>query len=471
MNKLYLNLALTISLCFTLLVPEANAETKASPEYKGTKEKLHIYLLIGQSNMAGRAPFTKEEAEPIPRAYLLNDKDTWEAAKNPLNRYSTIRKGLGMQKMNPGYTFSKTMLEKDKDISLGLVVNAKGGSNIKNWTKESKFYKEAIRRVQLAEKTGTLKGILWHQGEANWKDADYLKKLEALIANFRKDLKAPKLPFVAGQINKKKEFNDKLATLPKLVPGTACVKSEGLTTMDMWHFDSKGMRTLGIRYAEAMQKLLGNPGDGKGKHLFILSGQSNMALLNPFQVFKPAVLKAFGKENIIVVKDAQSGQPIRRWHKKWKPAKGEAPENNGDLYTRLMLKVNKAIKEESLKSVTFIWMQGESDAKKEYGDVYAKSLKGLLDQLKTDLDHQDIKVVIGRISDFDMENKKFAHWTKVRKAQEEVAKADPAIEIVDTDDLNGDKDALHYNKDGYKILGKRFAEKAIELIKGKEEKK
>ena len=37
--------------------------------------------------------------------------DKFEPAKNPLNRYSTIRKGLGMQKMNPGYTFSKKMLK------------------------------------------------------------------------------------------------------------------------------------------------------------------------------------------------------------------------------------------------------------------------------------------------------------------------------------------------------------------------
>ena len=73
------------------------------------KKSHHVYLLIGQSNMAGRAPFTKDEAGEIPRCFLLNAQDRWEPAKNPLNRYSTIRKGLGMQKMNPGYGFAKAM--------------------------------------------------------------------------------------------------------------------------------------------------------------------------------------------------------------------------------------------------------------------------------------------------------------------------------------------------------------------------
>ena len=55
-------------------------------------------------------------------------------------------------------------------------------------------------------------------------------------------------------------------------------------------------------------------GEGQGKHLFILSGQSNMAGLNPNESFTPTVQKAFGKENVIVVKDALGGRPIRCWY-------------------------------------------------------------------------------------------------------------------------------------------------------------
>jgi len=49
-----------------------------------------------------------------------------------------------------------------------------------------------------------------------------------------------------------------------------------------------------------------------GVHLFILSGQSNMAGLNPALSFTPTVEEKFGAENTLVVKDALGGQPIRR---------------------------------------------------------------------------------------------------------------------------------------------------------------
>lgn len=202
----------------------------------------------------------------------------------------------------------------------------------------------------------------------------------------------------------------------------------------------------------------------KDKHLFILSGQSNMARLDPNISFTPAVEKAFGKENVTVVKDAQGGQPIHRWYKKWEPAQGDAPATTGDLYDRLMKKIDVAVKENKFATVTFIWMQGERDAKEKHGDVYAASLKGLLAQLEDDLKRKDINFVIGRLSDAGNANNK-SDWGVVRKAQVEVAEAYARGAWVDTDDLNGEKNDLHYTVDGYKKLSERFAEKSIELIK------
>ena len=210
-----------------------------------------------------------------------------------------------------------------------------------------------------------------------------------------------------------------------------------------------------------------------GVHLFMLSGQSNMAGLNPDESFTPAVEKEFGKDNVIVIKDAVGGQPIRRWYKKWKPANGDAPPKNGDLYDRQLGKVKTAIKGKQIASVTFLWMQGERDAKEKHGDVYAASLNGLFEQLSTDLKRDDINVVIGRLSDFDLKNQKYPHWTKLREVLVEVAEAHPRGAWVDTDDLNDGlnrrgkeiKNDLHYSADGYKIFGTRLAEKAIALIK------
>ncbi|HUT61332.1 MAG TPA: sialate O-acetylesterase [Phycisphaerae bacterium] len=207
-------------------------------------------------------------------------------------------------------------------------------------------------------------------------------------------------------------------------------------------------------------------GDEASHHLFILSGQSNMVGLDPGASFTPAVAKAFGADRVIVVKDAASGQPILRWYKNWKPPRGDSSRRTGDLYDRLMRMVKASVQGRKLDTVTFVWMQGERDAREKWGEVYAASLTGLIAQLRKDLGREDVNVVIGRLSDFDMADAKYSHWTMVRKAQEKVANADRRAAWVDTDDLNGPNDDLHYVKPaGYKVLGERFAAKAIALIR------
>ncbi len=210
-----------------------------------------------------------------------------------------------------------------------------------------------------------------------------------------------------------------------------------------------------------------------GKHLFMLSGQSNMAGLDPEISFIPAVESAFGKENVIIVKEARGGQPISRWYKKWKSPQGEAPKIVGDMYDRLLAKVKELDQTLQFKTITFVWMQGERDAREQYGDIYAASLQGLLAQLQSDFKRDDINFIIGRISDFDMQNKRYPHWTKIREAQVAFTKSYALAAWINTDDLNDGtnnkgaqiKDDLHLSVDGYRTLGQRFAEQAVKLIR------
>jgi hypothetical protein len=232
------------------------------------------------------------------------------------------------------------------------------------------------------------------------------------------------------------------------------------------------MKTKYLLFASLLSFILMSCSTNKGMHLFILSGQSNMAGLDPEISFIPAIEAEFGKENILVVKDAQGGQPIRRWYKNWKASGENGPKAQGDLYDRLMIKVNDTIQNKELASVNFIWMQGERDAKEEHGDVYEKSLLGLHRQLSDDLNRQDINFIIGRLSDFDMTNSKYRHWQMVRAAQVAVAESNSQFGWVDTDDLNDGlnkrgkeiKNDLHMSVKGYHTMGERFAEKSIELI-------
>jgi Carbohydrate esterase, sialic acid-specific acetylesterase len=208
------------------------------------------------------------------------------------------------------------------------------------------------------------------------------------------------------------------------------------------------------------------------KHLFILSGQSNMVGLKPEESFLPTLDSAFGKGKVIVVKDALGSQPIRRWYKDWLPMQGNTPTAQADLYDSLMKKVNAAISKQHFESVTFIWMQGERDAREQLGEVYEKSLLGLYHQLSGDLNRKDVNFIVGRLSDYDMTNEKYPHWTMIREIQTKVGSSNPRFAWVNTDDLNDGFDRsgkaiqndLHMSADGYVILGYRFAQQAIRLI-------
>lgn len=225
-----------------------------------SKEKRHVYLLIGQSNMAGRAKITPDTVDKLKGAMLLNDKGKWEPAKNPLNHYSTIRKSMKMQRLGPGYGFAHEMLKRNPAVTVGLVVNAKGGSSIKKWKSTGTFFNDAVTRTKQAIAAGgELKGICWHQGESDSKDPKYLKKATALIEAFRRAFDDDKLPFIVGETCKaeyERPVNKHLNEIPQKVENTACVKSDGLTAYDgNTHFDTQSQLELGKRYAIEMLKI------------------------------------------------------------------------------------------------------------------------------------------------------------------------------------------------------------------------
>ena len=201
-------------------------------------------------------------------------------------------------------------------------------------------------------------------------------------------------------------------------------------------------------------------------HLILLSGQSNMANLNPEKVFKPEIKKHFGAENVVIVKVAQNGQPIRRWYKGWKTAGAQKPNQIGDTYNQLMEQTKAAMNGKSLKSVTFVWMQGERDAKEGLSGQYEEAFQGLLEQIKADLKVAELHYVIGRISDHALGKK---DWDQIRAIQQKLGEADPRAAWVNTDDLNDDDakkpNDLHYSKAGYDLLAKRYVEKVKQLVK------
>jgi len=227
------------------------------------KKQFHLYLLAGQSNMAGRGTVEAEDTVINKRIWVLNKQGKWQLAKEPLHFDKPSIAGVG-----PGYAFAKKMSEQDTNIIIGLVPSAVGGSPIAMW-EPSRYYEptksypydDALRRTKLAMKDGVLKGILWHQGESDSDSSQaivYSKKLVALVKRFRKDLKIKSLPFVAGTIADfyvathpfGKQMNAGIKELPQRLKKVAAVQTDGLMHKgDVTHFNSASARAVGLRYA------------------------------------------------------------------------------------------------------------------------------------------------------------------------------------------------------------------------------
>lgn len=235
-------------------------------EIPACKEKFHLYLLAGQSNMAGRGFVEPQDTIANPRILRLNGDNAWEIAKEPLH-FDKPEAGVG-----PGFAFACEKLKSESDdVIIGLIPCAVGGSSIDIW-KPGKFYAstqtypydEALKRTLVALKNGVLKGILWHQGESDRsheRTVTYKKKLVTLVNTLRDAICDPFVPFIVGELpdfrgSDVDEFNEMLHEAKREIPYFYVVPAYGLTANpDSLHIDAVSQRELGKRYAETMRNV------------------------------------------------------------------------------------------------------------------------------------------------------------------------------------------------------------------------
>ena len=227
---------------------------------------MQLYLLAGQSNMAGRGKVEAQDSVANPRVLKLDASMSWVPAVDPLPWDKPTLVGVG-----PGRSFGLALAARDANVTIGLVPAAVGGSPISSWepgaldsATRTHPYDDALARLRIAQKDGRLRAILWHQGESDATPASsvrYADKLRALIARFRADAGDPTLPFVIGQLGKftGKPWSAEMQRVDSVhraiaasVPNVAYVSSEGLSDKgDKLHFEAVSQRTFGERYAEA----------------------------------------------------------------------------------------------------------------------------------------------------------------------------------------------------------------------------
>ncbi|KAK3145423.1 hypothetical protein QOZ80_3BG0252670 [Eleusine coracana subsp. coracana] len=165
-----------------------------------------VFLLAGQSNMAGRGGvvgnhwdgIVPPDCAPSSAILRLTPDLRWEQAHEPLHAgIDAANHAVGV---GPGMSFANALLRSGRAGApvLGLVPCAVGGTRMAEWGKGTQLYDDMLRRARVAVETGGRIGaLLWFQGESDtvrWSDANsYGRRMAMLVRQLRADLGTPHL--------------------------------------------------------------------------------------------------------------------------------------------------------------------------------------------------------------------------------------------------------------------------------------
>lgn len=226
---------------------------------------MHIFLLIGQSNMAGRGYL--HEAIPVDtdRIYTLRGA-RWQKMFRPINpdrAFSGVSLG---ERFGECYAAAR-------GVDVGLVCCADGGTTLEQWQPGGVLYDHAVSQTRIAMRSGVLKGILWHQGESDCPAGlaeTYGERFLPILHGLRRDLDAEYVPFLVGglgdfladctleteDVASYPVVNAALRKIADTEPMVGFVSAEGLTSNpDNLHLNAKSLYTFGERYYEALEAL------------------------------------------------------------------------------------------------------------------------------------------------------------------------------------------------------------------------
>jgi len=271
--------SLLVFLMFSLSIMSCSKENESGTDIEEetgvedeSNETVWVFLMAGQSNMAGRGAIEAEDLVTNERIITVNSENEWTTAKEPIHFYE-----LGSSGLDCGMSFARELLKYVPDsVTIAMVPCAVGGSSVFQWLNDGthrdvKLLTNFKQKVALSKKKGVIKGILWHQGERNANEDDlpeYQEALLALFSKFRTSVGNDTLPIILGEIGRfaepeeKAEYFDEINKIIRSVASENenlhSVSSEGLEDRgDNLHFNSEGQRTLGKRYAEKYLDLSG----------------------------------------------------------------------------------------------------------------------------------------------------------------------------------------------------------------------
>lgn len=222
------------------------------------------FLMVGQSNMAGRGFI--HEVPPIynERIQMLRN-GRWQMMTEPIN-YDRPVSGISL-----AGSFADAWCRENQEDTIGLIPCAEGGSTLDEWAVDQVLFRHAITEAKFAMQNSELTGILWHQGESDSLNGNYkvyYKKLLSIMEALRKELHAPDILLIIGGLGDflgKEGFgkncteynliNQELQKFAFEQDNCYFVTAEGLTSNpDGIHIDAISQRKFGLRYYEAFSK-------------------------------------------------------------------------------------------------------------------------------------------------------------------------------------------------------------------------
>ncbi|PSA98465.1 sialate O-acetylesterase [Bacillus halotolerans] len=225
---------------------------------------MHSFLLVGQSNMAGRG-FLKDVPMICNEHIKVLRNGRWQIMMEPIN-YDRAFVGVG-----PAASFAAAWCRKNEDKEIGLIPCAEGGTSLDDWSVEGSLFEHAILQAKLAKRSSKLEGVLWHQGEnecSSGRSKLYHEKFLEVVEAFRHELCEPDLPIIIGGIGhylgsgflghyfpEHSEVNHELLEFAKKEKNCYFATALGLTpNPDGIHLNAASQRIFGLRYFEAYNK-------------------------------------------------------------------------------------------------------------------------------------------------------------------------------------------------------------------------
>ena len=233
---------------------------------------MYSFLLIGQSNMAGRGFPTEVDPIPNDNIYVLRNGRWW-----PM--YVPVNPDRVTAGINLAESFACQFLQDHPGDTVGLIPCADGGTRLEQWMPGEVLYDHAVMMTSLAKRTSTLAGILWHQGESDcypeW-FSSYRPRCTHILESLRRDLDAADTPLILGGLGEYLanhssdvfknyvHINRQLQEMANTLPNCGYASSENLSgNPDNMHFSAKALREFGLRYYREFIRICPQLGAGR----------------------------------------------------------------------------------------------------------------------------------------------------------------------------------------------------------------